>query len=53
MNQEEIDEMERKALEQLRSGQPLLGKGGAFAPLLKSFLEKATFFGKATLQHHL
>jgi transposase-like protein len=50
MNQEELNEMERKALQQLRSGQPLLGKGGAFAPLLKSFLEKAL---EAEMSDHL
>lgn len=33
--------MKRKALEQLRSGKSLYGKDGAFAPLLKSFLETA------------
>ncbi len=50
MNQEELNEMERKALKQLRSGQPLLGKGGAFAPLLKGFLEKAL---EAEMTDHL
>jgi len=33
--------MKKKALEQLRSGKSLYGKDGAFAPLLKSFLEAA------------
>lgn len=33
--------MRDKALSQLRSGQPLMGKDGAFAPLLKEFLEAA------------
>ena len=34
-------EMRDKALEQFRSGESLTGKNGAFAPLLKSFLESA------------
>ena len=33
--------MRDKALEQLRSGESLTGKNGAFAPLLKEFLEAA------------
>jgi len=33
--------MQPKALEQLRSGQSLTGKDGAFAPLLKQFIETA------------
>ena len=33
--------MNKKALEQFGSGQSLYGKDGAFAPLLKSFLEAA------------
>lgn len=35
------EEVKKKALEQLRSGKSLYGKDGAFAPLLKSFLESA------------
>jgi hypothetical protein len=31
--------IQQKALEQFRSGKSLLGKGGAFAPLFKQFLE--------------
>ena len=31
----------KKALEQLKSGKSLFGKDGAFAPLLKGFIEKA------------
>ena len=34
------EELEKKAFEQLRSGKPLFGKDGAFAPLLKDFLEE-------------
>ncbi len=37
----EYVEMRDKALNQLRSGESLLGKDGAFAPLLKEFLEAA------------
>ena len=33
-----IEEIKRKALEQIKSGKPLLGKDGAFAPLLESLL---------------
>ena len=36
-----LEEIKNKALAQLRSGQSLYGKDGAFAPLLKSFLEAA------------
>lgn len=42
--------MQQKALEQLRSGKSLLGKDGAFAPLLKQFLEAAL---EAELEGHL
>jgi hypothetical protein len=38
---EEYKAMQAKALEQLRSGQSLTGKDGAFAPLLKQFIETA------------
>lgn len=41
MKQEEQTELEKKALEQLLSGKSLFGKDGAFAPMLKSFIEKA------------
>ena len=37
----DFESMKDKALEQLRSGKSLYGKDGAFAPLLKSFLEAA------------
>lgn len=36
-----LEEIKRKALEQFRSGKSLYGKDGAFAPMLKSFLESA------------
>lgn len=39
MKQEELDLLQNKTLEQFKSGQPLLGKDGAFAPMLKQFLE--------------
>lgn len=50
--QDEIDyeSIKRQALEQFRSGQSLTGKGGAFAPLFKQFLEAAL---EAELQNHL
>ena len=42
-NKEEfnLEEIKKKALEQFRSGKSLYGKGGAFGPMLKSFLESA------------
>jgi transposase-like protein len=36
-----LEEIKNKALRQLRTGKSLYGKDGAFAPLLKSFLEAA------------
>lgn len=41
MELEEFKAMQAKALEQFKTGQSLTGKGGAFAPLLKQFLEAA------------
>ncbi|NJN28529.1 MAG: IS256 family transposase [Cyclobacteriaceae bacterium] len=41
MESEEFKVMQAKALDQLRRGQSLTGKDGAFAPLLKQFLEAA------------
>ena len=41
MEELNLDEIRAKALEQLRTGQPLLGKDGAFAPLLESILNAA------------
>ncbi|WP_439698178.1 IS256 family transposase [Mucilaginibacter sp. AW1-7] len=46
----EYEQMKKKALEQLRSGKSLYGKDGAFAPLLKSFLDAAL---EAELENHL
>ena len=41
MTKQEQQELEKKALDQLLSGKSLFGKEGAFAPMLKSFIEKA------------
>jgi hypothetical protein len=38
--------MQAKALEQWRPGQSLTGKDGAFAPLLKEFIETALAAGR-------
>lgn len=50
MTQEEINELEKKALEQFKDGKSLFGKGGAFAPMLKNFIEKAL---QAEMEGHL
>lgn len=50
MESEEFKVMQAKALEQLRTGQSLTGKDGAFAPLLKQFLEAAL---EAEMNGHL
>ena len=36
MPQEELNQLQRKAFEQFKSGQSLFGKDGAFAPMLVS-----------------
>lgn len=36
-----FEELKAKTLEQLKTGQPLLGKGGAFAPLLEQIINSA------------
>jgi len=41
MNTQEQEAFEKKALDQLLSGKSLFGKEGAFAPILKNFIEKA------------
>jgi len=46
----DYEEVKNKALEQLKSGRPLLGKGGALGPLFKSFLEAAL---EAEMENHL
>jgi len=43
-------ELEKKALEQFLSGKSLFGKDGAFAPMLKNFIEKAL---EAEMEAHL
>ena len=37
----DFEKIKKKALEQLKTGKPLLGKDGAFAPLLESILNAA------------
>ena len=49
-DQFDYDGLKKKALEQFRSGKSLFGKDGAFAPLLKEFLEAAL---EAELDEHL
>ena len=46
----DYESIKKKALEQFRSGKSLMGKGGAFAPLFKQFLEAAL---AAELEEHL
>lgn len=46
----DYEALKRKTLEQFRSGKDLFSKGGAFAPLLKDFLESAL---QAELDEHL
>jgi putative transposase len=46
----DYESVKNKALAQLKSGKPLLGKEGALAPLFKSFLEAAL---EAELENHL
>jgi len=46
----DYESIQKKALEQFRSGKSLLGKDGAFAPLFKQFLEAAL---AAELEEHL
>lgn len=50
MKTEEFKAMQAKALEQLRTGQSLTGKDGAFSPLLKQFIETAL---EAEMEAHL
>ena len=50
MNTEELEKLEKDALDQLLTGKSLFGKGGAFAPLLKNFIEKAL---EAEMEDHL
>ena len=50
MTLEEMKELQAKVVEQIRSGKPLTGKDGAFAPMIKQFLETAL---EADLNGHL
>ena len=50
MDDREYQTIQAKALEQLMTGKPLLGKDGAFAPLLKEFLDAAL---EAEMEEHL
>jgi len=50
MNEEELKELQSKALLQFKPGKPLFGKDGAFAPMLKQFLETAL---EADMEEHL
>ena len=50
MTPEEIAAMQAQAVEQFKNGSPLLGKDGAFAPLLKQFIESAL---EAEMSEHL
>lgn len=50
MTQEEINDLQHKALEQFKTGKSLFGKDGAFAPMLKQFLEAAL---EAEMEEHL
>lgn len=50
MTAQEQQKLEKKALEQFISGKSLFGKDGAFAPMLKSFIEKAL---DAEMEEHL
>ncbi len=44
------DELRSKALKQFKQGKPLFGRDGAFAPLLKNFLQEAL---EAEMDNHL
>jgi len=50
MKPKELEQLQAKALKQLRTGESLFGKNGAFAPLLKQFLEQAL---EAEMEGHL
>lgn len=50
MTKEEQSALEKTALDQFLSGKSLFGKDGAFAPMLKNFLEKAL---EAEMSDHL
>lgn len=50
MSTEEKENLKEKALRQFKNGEPLFGRGGAFAPMLKEFLEEAL---EAEMEGHL
>lgn len=50
MTQKELDQLQEKALRQLKSGESLFGSDGAFAPMLKGFIEAAL---QAEMDAHL
>lgn len=50
MTEKELKQLQEKALAQLKSGESLFGKDGAFAPMLKSFIEAAL---QAEMDAHL
>src|SRR5690554_1837174 len=45
-----LEEIEKNAIEQFKTGKSLFGSDGAFAPLLKRFIEKAL---EAEMEGHL
>lgn len=50
MSKQEKESLKEKALKQLKNGEPLFGKDGAFSPILKEFLEEAL---EAEMESHL
>jgi len=50
MTQKELDQLQEKALAQLKSGESLFGKEGAFAPMLQGFIQAAL---EAEMDAHL
>lgn len=50
MTQKQLDQLQEKALKQLKSGESLFGKDGAFAPMLQGFIEAAL---EAEMDAHL
>jgi len=50
MSEQEKETLKEKALRQFKTGEPLFGRDGAFAPLLKEFLEDAL---EAEMEGHL
>lgn len=50
MSEQEKETLKQKALRQFKNGESLFGKGGAFAPILKEFLEEAL---EAEMEDHL